>query len=290
MSDILDDIIAMAEAAVVADTSVDSGKLARWVGDVDFAEYGSAEGCAYLAVLLDSLGLHEEAIHVLDQVRDEDGSEGSLRAAVLRNLQGILLSDKGQYSRAIKAFEVALAAASEDISLRQKILTNLATTNLRAGHVAKALDWIIEAKATRAITDEPAVDLLLATIDTELARREGNLAQLRTAVSALAEASKSRIDQLDADHPHALTAVANLAAAEFQLASEEDSSSRRERSVEVLEVIASRLAVELGADHPQSLIALANFIIAEIETIMADGATQGLTIAIASLGFGFPPH
>lgn len=282
MKDMLRHIIALAEAAVVADTAIDGKELVSLVNDIDFAQYGSAGDRTYLAVLLNSLGLHEEAIRVLDLITGEDGGDGPVKA-VLRNLQGVLLADNGQYVRAIKVFEEALDASSEDTSLRKKILANLATIDLRAGHITRAVDWINEAKATQTMTNEPSVDLLLASTEAELARLEGNLAHFRTAVSALAEASKSRIDQLDTERQQALTAVANLATTAFQLASEEDSPSRRQRSAEVLEVIASKIAVELGADHPQSLIATANFIMAEIETIMANREIQDLGTAIGSL-------
>ena len=148
----------------------------------------------------------------------------------------MLAARHGDYGRAAELFAEALPAAPQGSSLRTKILANLAAACLQAGETARAAEWLTQASEARSLAGDPATDVLLASVQTGVAAIEGDLSFLRTSVSTLGEASRSRIAELGPHHPQALTTVANMAAAEFELACAEDSPERQDRAARVLEI------------------------------------------------------
>lgn len=270
------DVIEAAERAVAdGATRADLDDLARQVDGLDLARPGEEER-ARLAVLLDFLGLRAEAERILR-------TAGQGQAAGLRNIEGILVARHGDYGRAVELFAEALPAAPQGSSLRTKILANLAAACLQAGETAQAAEWLTQASQARLVAGDPATDVLLASVQAGVAAIEGDLADLRTSVSTLGEASRSRIAELGPHHPQALMTVANMAAAEFELACAEGSLERQERAIRVLEIATRRLGAELGADHPQALVSLANLRTADLVLARQEGRMRQVTVAAAEL-------
>lgn len=283
MTRTLREAILAAEIAVTADSEVNEEQLSQMVTELGPAQPGEEEDRTYLAVLLNSLDLVEEALTILEPSDDEDLLDDYVDIAVLRNMQGVLLAGSGRYSRALETLEEALTAARAGTLRRSKILANLAAVSLRFGRTAKAASWVIEARVAGDQTRDTAVDVLLTSVEAGIARAHGDTDKLREAASALAEVSRLRIAEVGNNHPQALTAVATLAATEFERARAESSPRSRERALETLEVISQRLAAELGANSPQALISIANFTMAELMSAFEDESTQDISPIVDTL-------
>ena len=281
----ISDVTQAAERAVASGATVaELDDLARQAGELDLTQPGTAEAStteerARLAVLLDFLGLRAPAARLLVPV-DRDGAA---QVAGLRNIEGMLAARHGEYERAIGLFTQALGQAPNGSVLRTKILANRAAAYLQQGETTQAAESVALARAARRAVGDPAADVLLASVQSEVAASEGDLDGLRASVSALGEASRSRIAELGPQHPQALTTVANMAAAEFELACAEGAVDRQRRAAEVLEVAARRLGAELGADHPHALIALSNLHLADLVLARAAGQPRRVAGTLANL-------
>ena len=264
MSEAFSEIIGAAERAV-AGSAADRGTLERLLEGIDLAGIGSPQGRAYLAVLLDRVGLTEQAILALRPADVEHGSPG----AEMPNLAGMLAAGHDDYEQALVWFLRALSAAGDGTSLRAKILANLAALSLRVGNADAAADWLAQAGDALAQPGDPATNVLLAATELGLARARGDLPGQREAVFRLNKATRARLAEIGSDHPLALTAVASLAAADFELAAAEGSAENQQRAITVLEVAAHRLAADLGADHPQALACLEDLCVADLGLALA---------------------
>ena len=278
MSEALSQIISAAEQAVTGGAA-DRRVLERLTEGISLAGPGEPEGRAYLAVLLDWLGLTEQAMLAL---RPADGERGS-RGAETPNLAGMLAAGHGDYEQAREWFQRALSAAGDNASLRARILVNLAALSLRAGEAGSASDWLAQAGEARVQPGDPATDVLLAATELGLARTHEDLPGQRAAVSRLNVATRARVAELGPDHPLALTAVASLAAADFELAAAEGSSEDQERAIAVLEIAAHRLAADLGADHPLALACLEDLCVADLSLALASRSMDRATRAVREL-------
>ncbi len=274
----LSEIVMTAELAV---TGSEAGRstLARLLEGIDLAGAGAPQDSAYLAVLLDWLGMREQAMLIL---RPADGEHGD-RGAAKRNLAGILASGHGDYERARVLFGRALEAAGDGTSLRAKILANLAALSLLTGEAESASAWLARGGDAGRELSDPATRVLVASTEFAIARVRNDLPRLREAVSQLNQATRARIAELGSDHPLSLTAVASLAAAEFELAAIEESVENQERAIAVLEIAAHRLAADLGADHPQALACLENLCVGDLRLALASGRTDRARRAASAL-------
>lgn len=278
MSEALSEIVATAERAV-AGGEADRSRLAQLLDGVDLAGLGGPEARAYLAVMLDWLGLRGQAMLAL---RPADGGHAGPDGG-MPNLAGILAAGHGDYGQARELFTRALSAAGDGTPLRAKILVNLAALSLLAGEVDSASGRLAQAGAVDGQLGDPATDALLAATEFGIARARGDLPRQREAVSRLNEATRARVAELGADHPLALTAVANLAAADFELAAAEESVENQQRAIAVLEVAAHRLAADLGADHPQALSCLGDLCVADLHLALASGLPDRASRAVRAL-------
>jgi len=274
------DVVEAAERAVEDGiTAPDLDTLAHQVDGLDLTKPWEEEEQTRLAVLLDYLGLHVQAERVL---RGAGQSQAS-KPAGLRNMEGMLAAHHGDYGRAVALFAEALPTAPQGSLIRTRILANLAAACLQAGETAQATEWLVQASQARLLAGDPAVDVLLTSVQVAVAAAECDPAHLRTSVLALGEASRSRIAELGPHHPQSLMTAASMAAAEFQLACAEGSPERQERAVRVLETATRRLAAELGANHPQALASLANLRTADLVIARRDGRMQRIAAAEAEL-------
>ena len=257
MSEAFAEIVAAAERAAIG-SAPDKSALAQLLNDIGLARQGTPEERAYLAVLLDRLGMQQEAALTLRLSNEHDDRE-----AHMPNLGGALASGHGDYERARELFIQALSAAEDDPHTRVKILVNLAATSLLAGEGGLASAWLEWARQAREDASDGAVDVLLASTEFGIARAQADLTGMRAAISRLNVATRARVKELGADRPLALIAVASLAAADFEMASAERSAEGQQRALQVLDVAAHRLAADLGADHPQALTCLENMCVAD---------------------------
>lgn len=272
------DVTQAAERAVSGGaTPAELEDLARQVDGLDLTPPGAEEERARLAGLLDFLGLRVQAERVLGTADQGPQDAG------LRSVAGMLAVRHGDYGRAVELFAGALPGAPEGSPLRTKILANLAAASLQAGETARAAEWLAEAGQARLLAGDPAADVLLASVQASMAAADGDLSGLRASVSALGEASRSRIAELGPHHPQALMTVANMATAEFELACAESSPERQERAARVLEVATLRLGAELGSDHPQALACLVNLRIADLVLARGEGRPRRVTLAATEL-------
>jgi len=260
------EIVVTAERAVTG-SEADQSTLAQLLDGIDLAGAGEPEDRAYLAVLLDWLGMREQAMLALRLGGGEHGDGGARK----RNLAGILASGRGDYERAYELFGRALADTGDGTSLRAKILANLAALSLLDGEVRAASAWLAQANDACGQLGDAATDVLLASTEFGIARVRNELPGMREAVARLNRATRARAKELGSDHPLALTAVASLAAAEFELAATEESVENQERAIAVLEVAAHRLAADLGADHPQTLACMENLCVADLRLALGSG-------------------
>ena len=258
MSEAFTEILVTAERAA-AGSEADRGALAWLLTGTDLAGLGGPQDRAYLAVLLDYLGMREQAMLAL---RPGSGEQGGHDAG-MPNVAGMLATGHGEYELARELFVQALSAADDGIGLRVKVLANLATLSLLTGDVEAASAWLARARSADGQAGDPATDVLLSSSGFGIARARDDLPAMRQAVSRMNDATRARIAELGPDHPLALRAVASLAAAEFEVASTEDSTEGQERAIAVLEVTAHRLAADLGADHPQALACLEDLCVAD---------------------------
>jgi molecular chaperone DnaK len=275
VSEAFTEILEAAERAT-AGSEADKGALAGLLHDIDPADLGSPETRAYLAVLLDWLGMREQAMMAL---RPGDGDHES----GMPNLAGMLASGHGEYEQARQLFMRALRATDDRTHLRAKVLANLAALSLLASELGLASLWLARARNTFGNVADPATHVLLASTDFGIARAHGDRAAMREAVSRLHEATRARIAELGSGHPLALTTVASLAAAEFELASAEESIESQEHAIAVLEVAAHRLAADLGADHPQALACLENLCVADFSLSRASRSPDRESQAASAL-------
>jgi len=268
-------LIEAAERIVRGETGPDLNTLARQADSLDLRAAAGPDEHAYLAVLLDWLGLRGQSARVLRWGNAED--------AGLLNLQGMLAARHGHDDQAISLLRRALAVAGGGTLIRTRILANLAAAGVRAGLLREAAGWHADASRARADAGDPAVDVLLASVQAAIARADGDKARILAAATALGEASRARIAQLDSDHPRALAVVANLAAAEFELARTVGTPRRRSRAIDVLDVTARRLAADLGADHPQALAVTGNLCLAELATACSGAGRRAAADALATV-------
>lgn len=278
MSDSLAEVIGTAERAA-AGSEADKRALAQLLNSVDLTDFATTEDRAYLAVLLDWLGMREQAMFALSPGKGGHYDYG----AAMPNLAGTLTTGHGEYERARELFGQALSAAGGDTHVRVKILANLAALSLLAGEVRPASAWLVQARNTGGRPDDPAIDLLLASTEFGIMRAQSDLGGMRASISRLNETTRARIAQLGPDHQLALTAIASLAAAEFEVAAVEESAEGQERAIAVLEVAAHRLAADLGADHPQALTCLENMCVADFRLARASQSQDRASRAASML-------
>jgi hypothetical protein len=253
VSELFRETITAAEKAVTDGGGPVGDNIYRLLANPSEFESANDGDRAYLALMLDSSGFRDESERILR----ESSEPGQVSAnAALRNVEGMLAAEHGDYNRAKQILKDALQAASDSPVLRVKIQANLAAVNWGAGELNAAEAWADAASAQQeGLT--PASEVLIASVRAGIASIRGNLQGLRAASVSLGAASQARIDELGAHHPHALATVANMARIQIWLARAEDSRIRLERAIRVLEVTAFRLAAELGADHPFALEAKA---------------------------------
>src|SRR5579863_4177153 len=135
MNELLRETINAAERAVSGEDSQVQGYLERLLRNPSVLRSSTDEERAYLALLLDFIGMRGEAVRVL---RDTPDLNPVGVNATLRNLEGILAAIHGQYGQAQDTLKEALVAAEDSPSLRVKILANLAAVSLRAGSTEQA--------------------------------------------------------------------------------------------------------------------------------------------------------
>ena len=251
MSELFQAAVNAAEMAAVGEGGPAGERIAQLLASPADARSGNDEERAYLAVLLDFIGLREESARILQTPLGAGQADTS---ATLRNMEGMLAAAHGDYGRAQQILRAALQAAAGSPALRVKIEANLAAASWGAGALEVAETWIDSASAQHE-GRTPASDVLIASVRAQIAAARGDLESLRSASTALGAASRERIGELGADHPQTLAIVANLARTQVLVALAEGSRIRLERAAGVLEVAALRLAAELGADHPLSLAA-----------------------------------
>ena len=274
--------IARAAERAVGGSEADRMMLGQLLDGFDLASVGDLEDRAYLAVLLDWLGLRQQAILTL-RAADTGQEDGH---AAMPNLAAMLAARHGDYDQARKLLGQALSIEGTSASLRAKILANLAALSLLTDDVASASTWLEQAGNVDGQASDAATGVLLASARFGVARAHGDMPGLREAVSSLNEATRARVAELGTNHPLAVTAVASLAAAEFELAAGEESAGNQEVAIAVLEVAAHRLAADLGADHPQALACLQNLCIADLRLALASGSvdrTQRASDALESV-------
>lgn len=251
MSELFQAAVNAAEMAAVGEGGPAGERIAQLLASPADARSGNDEERAYLAVLLDFIGLREESARILQTPLGAGQADTS---ATLRNMEGMLATAHGDYDRAQQILRAALQAAAGSPALRVKIEANLAAASWGAGALEVAETWIDSASAQHE-GRTPASDVLIASVRAQVAAARGDLESLRSASTELGTASRERIGELGADHPQTLAIVANLARTQVLVALAEGSRVRLERAAGVLEVAAIRLAAELGADHPLSLAA-----------------------------------
>ena len=183
MSELLRETINAAERVVAGEDSQVTDYLERLLNSPGELRSGEDSERAYLAALLDFIGLHDESVRVLRDAPD----------AMSRNMEGMLAAAHGQHEQARNILVKALNAATDSPLLRKQILANLAALSLRAGSVGEAEAWI-EGAAAAGQAGNPAVDVLIATVRTSIASRRGDLPTLRSAAASLEEAWVSRCD------------------------------------------------------------------------------------------------
>jgi RNA polymerase sigma factor (sigma-70 family) len=273
------------ETIRAAERGVDGGEesvtyyyVERLLGNPSELQSGGDEGRAYLAVLLDTIGLRKESIRVLRDAFNPGKSDDS---PALQNMEGMLAAAHGRYKRASDILNDALYSADSP-QMRGKILANLAAVSLQAGRVDEADAWVNVSKSIQ-YSGDPAADVLIASVEVNIASARGNKQALRAAASSLRGASGPWIAELGPQHPQALAVVANMANAEIMVAYAEDSPIRLQHAIDVLEVAAFRLVAELGIDHPQSLRAMANLASANFERALTSGSAQNINQANVAL-------
>jgi exopolysaccharide biosynthesis polyprenyl glycosylphosphotransferase len=279
MNELFRKTVNTAERAIVGEDITVQDYLELLLNDPKELQSGDDEDRAYLAVLLDSMGLRDESIQVLQDAPDSGQNRTN---AALRNVEGMLAAAHGEYERARNMLRRALAGARDHPSLRIKILANLAAVSLRAESIKEAEAWADAADSGGEPTD-PGVAVLIASVRASIASRREDLSNLRIAAASLGKASKSRLAELGSQHPRAFATVANMASTEIMVAQAEKSLVHLERAISVLEVAAFRLAAEFGADHPQTLAAMANLASAELDLALAEGSSQNIEQANAAL-------
>ena len=200
MSESFSEILGMAERAVAGLDAVDEDRLTQLLDSIDLRGVGQPEDRAYLGVLLDWLGLRDQAMLTL---RPND-SENTQFSVGMTNLAGMLESGHGEYEQAHDLFLRALSIAPDDTPLRVKILSNLAALSLLSGEVGAASRWLARARDASELFSNPAIDVLLASTEFGIGRSRGNLATMRGSISRLNEATRARIAELDSHHPLAL--------------------------------------------------------------------------------------
>jgi Tfp pilus assembly protein PilF len=163
--------IEAAERAVVGRAEHDLETVARLVDGLEATLPGTYAARAYLAVLVDWLGLRDHATRILRWTDSRNAQANGAEGAALRNLEGMLAANHGQFGRAMHLFEEALAIVPEGTPLRTKILANLAAASLRAGRMTSAADWVAEASEADRQTRDPAVEALLASVNACMALR-----------------------------------------------------------------------------------------------------------------------
>ena len=262
MSEIFGDAVNAAERAISDGIPLYRDALDRLFAHPDQMQSAGDKNRAYLAALLDAIGLHDEADRVLHQ---DVGSAGAAASGALLNAAGMLAAAHGRYQEALDIFMQALPAAAQSPSLLAKIHANLAVVSQQAELPEEAARWAAEAFRVLPEAGDPATEVLAASVQADIAAAEGNLPVLRQAAAVLAEASRARVAELGTQHPQALVTVANLATVDIALTQAEGSLEGVERCVGVLEIAAWRLAAELGAGHPQSVLALANLAAARLD-------------------------
>jgi uncharacterized membrane protein len=249
MSESFRETVSAAERAVTGEDISVAAHVNRLISNPADVQSGTDEERAYLAVLLDFIGLREESARILEGFPAPEQVSAS---AVLRNVEGMLAAAHGDYGRARRILGEALQAAGDSPVLRVKIQANLAAVSWGAGAPEVAEAWADAASAQQE-GRTPASDVLIASVRAWIASVRGDLQGLQSASASLGVASRARIEELGANHPQALATVSNMAHIQVLLARAEDSQVRLERAIDVLEVTAFRVAAELGADHPLAI-------------------------------------
>lgn len=255
MSELLRETIGAAERAVAGQRETDVHRhLERLESDPGVLRAANGGDRAYLALLLDSLGLHDKSAGIL---HGDSGPAQVGADATLRNTEAMLAAAHGQYARAHALLTQAKSAAANSPALRATIFANLAAVSIQAGSINEAEAWAEAADASPG-AGSAATDVLIATVRAVIASARADTPGLRAASESLGTASRARIGELGAQHPQALALVANMARTEIMVARAEGSPARLERAAGVLEIAAFRLAAELGSGHPLSLAAKAS--------------------------------
>lgn len=223
----------------------------------------------YLATLLDYLSLGDLG----QQLLGNDASPAS------RNVGALLAAAHGRYDEALDEFQDALLDPGA-AALRSRILANLSATNLRAGDLETSERYRVLALSTASATDDPVLDIVLASIRAGIAQVSGDDASLREAADALAQATRRRVAQLDRGHPQGFIAVADLAMVELELARIDRSIEKLERVATTLEAARCGIAVTLGQHHPQTLVVSANLCSAELDIACMDGSADRISQAV----------
>ena len=167
--------IAAAEEALLAGNGDSRDRMARLLsGAADFDVAANTEDRARLALLLDALGLPDEAVRCL---HPSNGNGQPDQDKVLLNLEGVLAANRGQHGRALRAFQAAQALTVKDGARSAAVLANQAAAFLLAGDAAQAASQI--ARIQHSDTDDPAICLLLASVQVGLARLDADPARFR---------------------------------------------------------------------------------------------------------------
>ncbi len=109
MSELFQAAVNAAEMAAVGEGGPAGERIAQLLASPADARSGNDEERAYLAVLLDFIGLREESARILQTPLGAGQADTS---ATLRNMEGMLAAAHGDYGRAQQILRAALQAAA----------------------------------------------------------------------------------------------------------------------------------------------------------------------------------
>jgi repressor LexA len=278
MSELVQQAIDAAERAVLGEDVPVRDYIARLPTRLAELASDDAQERAYLAVLLDSIGLSREATGVL---RDYQSSGSRDTDATIMNVAGMLAASRGDHTAASRMFDEARLAAEDSPVLRAKILANLAAVSLQSGALDDAESWV-DAYNSETDARTPASDVLIASVRVGIAVARRDLSSLRAAAASLNDASRARVHEVGTEHPLAFALVAGMASTEIILACAEGAPARLGRGMYVLEGAALRLGAELGADHPWTMAARSGLAVASTDAdqaaLAAPASRQGRAV------------
>src|SRR5690242_691182 len=108
MNELYREAVSAAERALAEDYTLVQDRVERLMSNTVELQSCSDEEHAYLALLLDSIGLHDESIRILRNGADTGSADMD---AALQNVEGMLAAVHNQHERARDILRNALSAA-----------------------------------------------------------------------------------------------------------------------------------------------------------------------------------